>query len=333
MAETISIIGDGAMGTVCATILARKGYEVTLWGYNDEQIRMWQEFRENQRFLPGVILPISIRLTADDEEAFRNAGLVISAVPCKYLRSIWQRLAKHVPAGIPLVSVSKGIENQTFLRPTQVIREVAGPRPLAAFSGPNIAYELAQGLPATATVASSDTAFTQGVQKAFSTSWFRIYTNTDIVGVELAGATKNIIAIAAGVIDGLKLGDNAKAALVTRGLVEITRLGVAMGAQSSTFSGLSGMGDLITTCISPHGRNRSFGEAIGQGKKIEEALDEIPGEVEGINTCRSVVKLARQYEVEVPIAQAVYQIVFEGKSVKQAIGDLMTRQLRAESIS
>ena len=153
------------------------------------------------------------------------------------------------------------------------------------------------------------------------------------MGVELAGATKNIIAIAAGVIDGLKLGDNAKAALVTRGLVEITRLGVAMGAQSSTFSGLSGMGDLVTTCISPHGRNRSFGEAIGQGKKIEEALDEIPGEVEGINTCRSVVKLARQYEVEVPITQAVYQIVFEGKSVKQAIGDLMTRQLRAESIS
>ena len=333
MAETISIVGDGAMGTVCATILARKGYEVTLWGYNDEQIRMWEEFRENQRFLPGVILPISIRLTADDEEVFRNAGLVISAVPCKYLRSIWQRLAEHVPAGMPLVSVTKGIENQTFLRPTQVIREVAGPRPLAAFSGPNIAVELAQGLPATATVASSDTAFTQGVQKAFSTSWFRIYTNTDIVGVELAGATKNIIAIAAGVIDGLKLGDNAKAALVTRGLVEITRLGVAMGAQSSTFSGLSGMGDLVTTCISPHGRNRSFGEAIGQGKKIEEALDEIPGEVEGINTCRSVVKLARQYEVEVPITQAVYQIVFEGKSVKQAIGDLMTRQLRAESIS
>ena len=333
MAETISIVGDGAMGTVCATILARKGYEVTLWGYNDEQIRMWEEFRENQRFLPGVILPISIRLTADDEEVFRNAGLVISAVPCKYLRSIWQRLAEHVPAGMPLVSVTKGIENQTFLRPTQVIREVAGPRPLAAFSGPNIAVELAQGLPATATVASSDTAFTQGVQQAFSTSWFRIYTNTDIVGVELAGATKNIIAIAAGVIDGLKLGDNAKAALVTRGLVEITRLGVAMGAQSSTFSGLSGMGDLVTTCISPHGRNRSFGEAIGQGKKIEEALDEIPGEVEGINTCRSVVKLARQYEVEVPITQAVYQIVFEGKSVKQAIGDLMTRQLRAESIS
>jgi glycerol-3-phosphate dehydrogenase (NAD(P)+) len=331
MSETITIIGDGAMGTVCAILLARKGYEVVLWGYKAEQIEELEQYQENRRFLPGMRLPAAVRLTADDTKCFAGTGLVISAVPCKFLRDVWGRLLEHLPKGLPIVSVAKGIENETLLRPTQVIQVVTGQRPLAALSGPNIAEELARALPATSTVASEDSAFVRGVQKVFSTSWFRIYTNTDLVGVELAGAMKNVIAIAAGIIDGMQIGDNAKAALLTRGLVEISRLGTAMGAQPETFAGLSGMGDLITTCISPQGRNRTLGQMIGQGQSVQQALDAIPGEVEGVNTCRSVVKLAEEHNTEMPITQSVYQILFDEKPVQQAIGELMTRELKSEN--
>jgi len=333
MGETIAVVGDGAMGTVCAVLLARKGYQVTLWGHCAEQIAAMASRRENEAFLPGVPLPLSVGLTADDEAIFSGAGLVISAVPCRFLRAVWERLRGRISRGSPLVSVTKGLENETLLRPSEVLRELLGPRPLAALSGPNIASELAQALPATSTVASGDTAFAQGLQKLFSTNWLRIYTNTDILGVELAGATKNVIAMAAGIVDGLALGDNAKAALVTRGLVEISRLGVAMGAQAETFSGLSGLGDLVTTCISPHGRNRTLGELIGQGKAPEQARQEIPGEVEGVNTCQSLIKLARRHEVEMPITQAMYAILFEGKSVSEAIGELMTRRPKSEKMA
>ncbi len=332
MSERITIIGDGAMGTVCAILLSRKGYEVVLWGYKAEQIEELERYRENRRFLPGAKLPAAVQLTAEDATCFAGARLVISAVPCKYLRDVWGRLLEYVPKGLPVVSVAKGIENETLLRPTQVIQVVTGSRPLAALSGPNIAEELVRALPATSTVASEDTSFARGVQKVFSTNWFRIYTNSDLVGVELAGAMKNVIAIAAGIIDGLQIGDNAKAALLTRGLVEISRLGVALGAQQETFAGLSGMGDLITTCISPKGRNRTFGQMIGQGRTVQEAGDAIPGEVEGVNTCRSVVKLAEPYKTEMPITQAVYEVLFEDKPVQQAIGELMTRELKAENV-
>ena len=332
MSEKITILGDGAMGTVCAILLARKGYEVVLWGYKAEQVEELERNRENRRFLPGVKLPAAVRLTADDATCFADTGRVISAVPCKFLRDVWGRLLEYVPKGLPIVSVAKRIEKETLQRPTQVIQVVTGSRPLAALSGPNIAEELVQALPATSTVASEDSSFARGVQKVFSTNWFRIYTNTDLVGVELAGAMKNVIAIAAGIIDGMQIGDNAKAALLTRGLVEISRLGVAMGAQQETFAGLSGMGDLITTCISPKGRNRTFGQMIGQGQTVQEALDAIPGEVEGVNTCRSVVKLAEQHKAEMPITQAVYQVLFEEKPVQQAIGELMTRELKAENV-
>ncbi|MCF7958249.1 MAG: NAD(P)-dependent glycerol-3-phosphate dehydrogenase, partial [Phycisphaerae bacterium] len=210
--------------------------------------------------------------------------------------------------------------------------EVVSSRAIAVLSGPNIADELAKTLPATATAASNDPTLAQHVQKLFSTNWFRVYTNTDIVGVELAGATKNVIAIAAGIVDGLKGGDNVKAALLTRGLVEITRLGTAMGAKQETFAGLSGMGDLITTCYSPSGRNRSFGQFIGNGQSVQEALNVIPGQVEGVNTTAALVKLAKQHKIEMPITQAVYDIVFNNKPAVQAINELMIRQLKAETI-
>ncbi len=330
MPERIAVIGDGAMGSVCAIILANKGYGVSLWSYDSEQARNIRENRENKRFLPGWRLPLSVDVTSEDTKAFEDIGLVISAVPCVFLRPVWERLNVYLPGSMPIVSVTKGIENNTLLRPTQILEQVTGPRSLGVFSGPNIADELAQALPATSTIASADASLGQKVQNTFSTNWLRVYTNTDVVGVELAGATKNVIAIAAGIIDGLEVGNNAKAALLTRGLVEISRLGVAMGAQPETFAGLSGMGDLITTCYSPAGRNRTFGQMIGAGKTTEEATDEIPGQVEGINTCRSVIKLANKYGVEMPIAQSVHEILFEGKPVVQAITELMTRQLKAE---
>ena len=333
MAERVVVIGDGAMGTTCAVILAKKGYGVTLWSYSDEQVKQIRQHRENRLFLPGVKLPVSIELTGDDAVVFREVGLAISAVPCVFLRSVWGRLSKHLGADLPIISVTKGIENNTLLRPTQILHDVTGPRRLAVLSGPNIACELARSLPATSTVAANDPALAEKVQKTFSTNWLRVYTNTDVVGVELAGATKNVIAIAAGIIDGLGVGDNAKAALVTRGLVEITRLGLALGAREQTFAGLSGMGDLITTCISPTGRNRTFGEAIGRGQTIEVALKGIPGEVEGVNTCNSVFKLAQEHHVEMPITEAVFGILFEQKTVSEAINELMTRRLKAESPS
>ena len=330
MAERITVIGDGAMGTVCALLLAQKGYGVTMWGHDAGQLAEFARARENTRFLPGVRVPPAVEFEADDAKCFIDTGLVVSAVPSKFLRNVWQRLSNYLPPNTAILSVTKGIENGTLLLPTQILSQLTGDRPIGALSGPNIASELARRLPATATVASADEGLTRSLQKIFSTAWFRVYRNNDILGVELAGATKNVIAIAAGIIDGMGLGDNAKAALLTRGLVEITRLGVACGARPETFAGLSGMGDLVTTCISPSGRNRTFGQAVGQGQSVADALAAIPGEVEGVSTCRSLVELARQKQVEMPITTSVYHILFEGRSVAETITELMTRRLKAE---
>jgi len=265
-----------------------------MWGAFEESIEQLIQDREQRRLLPGVRVPQSVRLTANDTECFEGATMILSAVPTQYMRSVWTRLKPHAPVNVPVVSVAKGIENQTLYRPTQVISQVMGvdySTPLVALSGPNIAAELARYLPATAVAASDDESLARRVQAAFSTQWFRVYTNTDVIGVELAGAMKNIIAIAAGIIDGLGAGNNAKAALVTRGLVEITRLGIAMGAQPETFKGLAGIGDLITTCVSPEGRNRTVGERIGKGKKLEEILGAMDSVAEGVPTTRSVREL------------------------------------------
>ncbi|MBN1436119.1 MAG: NAD(P)-dependent glycerol-3-phosphate dehydrogenase [Sedimentisphaerales bacterium] len=331
MTQKVAIIGDGAMGTVCAITLARKGFRVGLWSYDKQYVEKMQQTRENERFLPGYVLTPSIELTGDAEEIFDSATLVISAIPCKFVRSVWEKLGKVIPRSLPVASCTKGIENGTLLRPTEILSQLAGPRSLAVISGPNIADELARALPATSTVASSDMNLATHVQNTFSTNWFRMYTNSDVVGVELAGATKNVIAIAAGTIDGLGAGDNAKAALLTRGLVEISRLGEKMGAHPETFSGLAGMGDLITTCVSPKGRNRTFGQLLGQGKTVEQALKAIAGEVEGVNTVKSVVELAKRHKVDMPITQAVYDVIFNGKSVVEGFSELMTRQLKSEA--
>lgn len=340
--ENISIIGDGAMATVLAVLLCEKGIPVRIWGYDAEQLAEIAEARENKKFFPGYEIPESIIFEADDACAMAGSDLIVSAVPCQFMRSVWTRLAAWVPDGAAIVSVAKGIENDTLMRPTQILAEVLGLEgrlgeessrtKLAVLSGPTIADELARNLPATACVAAEDSSIAERIQHTFSDGvpWLRVYTNPDVLGVELAGAMKNVIAIAAGLVDGTALGDNAKAALLTRGLAEITRLGVAMGAEPQTFTGLAGLGDLVTTCISPSGRNRSFGERIGMGQTVHEAREATKSVVEGITTCESVVALAERHKVEMPITRAIYEILFKNKPLKQAVADLMHRKLKAE---
>ncbi len=319
------------MGSVCSMLLCENNIDTTLWGHDAAELAKIAAAGENVIFLPGYPLPESLKFESDDAAALTRAECVVSAVPCQFLRSVWGRLKPHIPAGVPIVSITKGIEIGTLLRPTQIISETLGSDyPLVTLSGPNIADEIAAGLPATATVACKDAALAQQVQQAFNTSMFRVYTNDDCIGVELAGAMKNVVAIAAGLIDGIGAGDNAKAALITRGLAEIQRLGVALGASEKTFTGLSGLGDLFTTCVSPKGRNRSFGERIGKGASVEEAIHATQSVVEGVPTCGGIVELAKKHNVEMPITESIYSIIQKQKTVKEAIANLMTRELKAE---
>lgn len=335
MPDRIAVIGDGAMGTVCAMMLAENGRRVQLWSAFPDAAQRLAEARQNERFLPGHRLADSIEVTARDDQALADAELAISAVPTQFMRPVWQRLKDHCAAGLAICSVAKGIENNTLLRPTQVVRDVLdgspdSHRPVAALSGPSIAPEVACKLPATVAVAANDHELARRVQHLIARPYFRIYTNVDLLGVEVAGATKNVIAIAAGILDGLAAGVNAKAALLTRGLVEITRLGVALGARAETFAGLAGMGDLVTTCFSPIGRNRSFGEAVGSGRTVAQALSATDSVVEGVATTASVAQLAKKLRVEMPITEAIRQVLFAGRKPNQAIADLMARPLRAE---
>lgn len=341
MPEQVTIIGDGAMATVCSILLTSRGHGVTLWGAFEEEIEKLLQDRENRRFLPGVRIPSSVRLTSSEKGCFDGCTMIVSAVPAQYVRGVWQRLAEFVPPGTPIVSTTKGIETSTLLRPTQVIADVLGRGrhnatgpvcdwPLAVVSGPNIAAELARYLPATAVVACTDGHVTERLRNALATEWFRVYTNSDVVGVEIAGATKNVIALAAGILDGLGAGSNAKAALVTRGLVEITRLGIALGAQPATFTGLAGLGDLITTCISPLGRNRHVGEQIGRRRRLDDILGEMSSVAEGVTTARAVRELARRHNVAMPICEAVYSVLFEEKDPLVALSELMLRDPKPE---
>jgi len=356
--EQVTVIGDGGWGTALALLLLGKGRAVRLWGAFPDYIEAMRHGRENVKFLPGVPLPAALELTSDLAAAVAGADLLVMAVPTPFLRGVLRRLARcwwhgHLArdpqagslchregrqagrssprCGIPIVSVAKGIENRTLLRPTQIIAGVLGRAPVAALSGPSHAEEVARGLPATVTIASHSEALACLAQDAFMTDRFRVYTTSDVAGVELGGAVKNVVAIAAGICDGLGLGDNAKAALLTRGLAEITRLGVALGARRGTFAGLAGIGDLITTCMSPYGRNRSVGIQIGQGKKLDAILAGMDMVAEGVRTALSVRALARRHRVEMPITEQVYQVLFRGKDPKAAARDLMRRTVRDEA--
>ena len=325
-----TIIGDGAMGTLCALLLSRQGTVVTMWGRSAERVATLDRDRENRRYLPGHSFPESLRVTNDDRAAFSGTDLIVSAVPCQYMRGVWTGLARRVPAGVPIVSVAKGIEVGKLMRPTQIIRDCVGDVTTACLSGPNIAPEIANEKPAGVVVACENTDVAERIQLAFATSYLRVYTSRDVLGVELAGAVKNVIAIAAGIADGMDAGDNAKASLVTRGLVEITRLGLALGASADTFRGLAGVGDLITTCVSKIGRNRTAGERIGRGTSPDEVVATTPSVIEGIPTTQSVLELARQNSVNMPIVAAVGSVLFDGCSPAVAIEGLMTRRLHGE---
>ncbi len=334
MVETrykITIVGDGAMATLCAIMLHQKNCEVTLWSPFPEYAKELAQKRENTKYFPGFSIPSAIKITNDRESAFLNKpDIVISAIPTQFLRAVWNELKNAVPKEPLFVSVTKGIENQTLKRPSEILRELIGEIDIVVLSGPNIAIEIARGLPATSVAACENLTLAKQIQELFTSKTLRIYTNSDVVGVELAGALKNIIAIAAGIVDGLNLGTNTKAALLTRGLVEISRLGVICGAKRETFSGLAGLGDLITTCFSPHGRNRRFGELVGKGFSSEEAQKQIQSVVEGIKTAKSALDLARNYSVEMPITQAIYDIIYKGKKPTQAIAELMERKPKEE---
>lgn len=337
----IAILGPGQMGLVCCSILTdpsrqEPAADLVLWGHTDDEVSSLAQTRKSKR-LAAFRLPDAVRVT-DSDAAVADADLIVSAIPVQFIRQVWTRLRPNIPAAAPIVSVAKGIENDSLLRPTQVISDAlqdnpdAAARRLAVLSGPTIAAELARCLPATMIAASDDAEFAAQVQRMFSTSWLRIYTNPDMLGVELAGATKNVIAIAAGVLDGLAAGYNAKSALLARGLAEIARLGTAMGASSETFFGIAGVGDLATSCFSPEGRNRSCGEALGRGEKLAAYLDKQNSVVEGVATTRSVMDLCARYRVEMPIAAAVHAVLFKGVDPLDAIGRLMSRELKGERV-
>jgi glycerol-3-phosphate dehydrogenase (NAD(P)+) len=298
---------------------------VRLWSRDPERASELGRSRENARHLPGVRLPGNVGVTSSADQATRDADLLVVAVPSAYLRATLTAIAGEVPVAVPVLSVVKGIENQTFARPSRIITDALGERPVAVLSGPSHAEEFACGLPASVVVAGADEALCVRVRNALNQVMFRVYTNPDALGVELAGALKNVLGIAAGVCDGLELGDNAKAALLTRGLVEITRFGVELGAHASTFYGLAGVGDVITTCYSRHGRNRAVGERIGRGESLDQILAGMVNVAEGVPTTRSVHHQALARGVAVPITDELHEILFRGKSPRSALADLMVR--------
>ncbi|MGH7171237.1 MAG: NAD(P)H-dependent glycerol-3-phosphate dehydrogenase [Gemmataceae bacterium] len=331
MTTTIVILGDGAWGTAVALLLAdNPDHRVTLWSARADNGRILQERRENVRLLPGVPIPPSIQLTADLRQAVADADLWVSAIPTVHCRAVLTRIAATVATGPPILSLSKGLENVTFLRPTEILTRILGIERTAVLSGPSHAEEISRGLPASVVVASGDVELARWIQRLFSTERFRVYTNPDPIGVELAGALKNIIGIAAGINDGLGLGDNAKAALLTRGLVEMTRFGIALGAQARTFEGLAGLGDLITTCISPHGRNHRVGQRLARGERWSNIESSMTMVAEGAYTAHSVHDRAAQLGIDMPIAAEVYRVLYENKDPRAAVSDLMLRQPKAE---
>jgi glycerol-3-phosphate dehydrogenase (NAD(P)+) len=326
----IVVLGSGAWGTSIALSLHRRGgYQITLWAHSRDEARQIAEAGENKLFLPGFPLPPEIAVTGD-EAAVSDAEIVVSVVPSEFLRLTLTRLVPHLHAGQIIVSATKGVEDRTFLRMTEVISQVLEPAglrlPTGAFSGPTFALEVAQGQPTALTIAFSDADVAARVQKEFSSEALRLYTSTDVIGVELGGALKNVIAIAAGIASGVGLGYNSAAGLITRGIAEITRLAVACGGRRETLAGLSGVGDLVLTCTGSLSRNRTVGQALGQGRKLPEILESLGGKVaEGVRTTRAALGLARQHGIEMPITEQMELILDEGKDPREAIKDLMLR--------
>lgn len=327
----ISVIGDGGWGTTLAILLHNKGNSVTLWGAFPKYAAYLKQSRINKQFLPGVKIPAPIEITSDLKQATKSKDLVILAVPSQYMRRVARRIkACDVPGRVPFLSVTKGLEISTLLRMSEVIQEELGRVRLAVLSGPTIAYEVVRQIPTTAGVASSSKGLRALIAGLFNTSRFRIYTNADVIGVELGGSLKNIIAIACGISDGLGFGANTKAAILSRGLVEISRLGIRMGSRPETFSGISGLGDLVTTCISHFSRNRYLGEQIGKGKTLRQVISKMNMVTEGVPTTKAAYRLALKYKVDMPITREIYLVLYKNKKPRKAVADLMTRSLKEE---
>ena len=330
--QNISVIGDGGWGTTLAVHLCRNKHHVTLWGPFPEYISKVRKTRYNTKFLPGIHLDKKMIVSDNLAQTIEQSDLIVFAIPSKYTVNVLRSIKK---TGIDLskkifLSVTKGIDATRLIRMSQIIEEELGKIPLAVLSGPTIAIEVAKGIPSTAVVASRNSLIAKKVQAIFNSTNFRIYTSNDVPGVELGGSIKNIIAIACGVCDGLNFGTNTKAAILTRGLAEMTRLGKALGAKQKTFSGLSGLGDLVTTCVSTNSRNRHVGEQLGKGKSFKNIMANMEMVAEGAETVKAAYKLSKKLNVSMPITNEVYKIIYRNKKPLQAVGDLMKRNVKAE---
>ena len=327
---SVSILGDGGWGTALAIVSQRRGNPTLLWSVFPEYAEFLKEKRENKKFLPGVALPPAIKITSNLKEAVDSAEILILAIPTQFVRNVLYKLKEFDLSKKIIVSVAKGIEKKTHLRPSEIVESILGKVKLVILAGPSHAEEVARGIPTLVVAASKDERLANQVHDALRDRSFRVYIQNDIIGTELGGSLKNVIAIAAGICDGLGFGDNTKSGLLTRGLLEMTKLGVRVGANPNTFFGLSGVGDLMTTCFSKHGRNLRVGRELGSGKKIKEILSGMEMVAEGVDTSEAVVELAARVGIELPIMKEVHNILFKGKDCLKAVEDLLARDAREE---
>ncbi|MHC1750454.1 MAG: NAD(P)H-dependent glycerol-3-phosphate dehydrogenase [Cellulosilyticaceae bacterium] len=327
--KNIAVIGAGSWGLALSLVLSENNHNVDVWCYNESEKDDILKHRENKRCLPGIKIPLEIKFTTVMEDALKDKDIVVIAVPSKAVRQTVEAIKPYLEKYSIIVNVSKGIEEGTLLRLSQVVEEIVS-NDVVVLSGPSHAEEVARHVPTTVVVSGKDETATQLIQDTFMNHYLRVYTSDDIIGVELGAALKNVIALAAGVLEGMGCGDNTKAALITRGIAEMSRLGVAMGANINTFNGLTGIGDLIVTCTSGHSRNRRAGELIGQGYSLEEATKKVNMVVEGVPTARAAHALMKEYDVEMPIIAVIYESLFENKPVKEAIATLMLRDKKME---
>lgn len=327
----ISVLGAGSWGTALALLLHNNGHEVTLWSALKDEVEMLREKREHASKLPGVILPKEMEITTDLEGSLKSPDVAVLAVPSPFTRSTSKQMAPFVRDGQIIVNVAKGVEEKTLMSLSEIIGQEIPNADVCVLSGPSHAEEVGKGLPTTCVVSAKTRKTAEYLQGIFMSPVFRVYTTPDMLGVELGGALKNVIALAAGTADGLGYGDNTKAALITRGMAEIARLGMKMGAKAETFYGLSGIGDLIVTCASVHSRNRKAGYLMGKGYTMEEAMAEVKMVVEGVYSAKAAKELAEKYNVEMPIITEVNKVLFEGKSASEAVKDLMLRDKKVEA--
>ncbi|MDO4555702.1 MAG: NAD(P)H-dependent glycerol-3-phosphate dehydrogenase [Lachnospiraceae bacterium] len=333
MNHTICVLGAGSWGSALAALLSGNGHEVTLWSIDEREVKMLHECREQKEKLPGVKIPDNICVTSNLSEAVEGKEVLVFAVPSVYVRSTAKSVAPFYQKGQIIVDVAKGIEEKTLMTLSQILEEEIPDGEICVLSGPTHAEEVGRKMPTTCVIGAKKKATADYLQDLFMNDYFRVYTSPDMTGIELGGALKNVIALAAGIADGLGYGDNSKAALITRGIAELTRLGMTMGGKMETFAGLSGIGDLIVTCTSKHSRNHNAGELIGQGYSMEEAMDKVKMVVEGVYSAKAALTLSKEHNVSMPIVEQINQVLFEGKSAKEAVEELLLRDKRVENKS